>query len=874
MTQRAATSDFGREIIRIRAARTHNLRGIDVDLPTGRLTVITGVSGSGKSSLAFDTLFAEGRRRYLESITIQSRSLLQQWPRPDVAEISGLPPTICLNQRVTTAPVRSTLASMTEIHACLRLLFARAGTARCTGCGQLVSSQSLEQIVQRTLALPERSRVMILTPVVRCRRGSHRDALERIARLGFVRVRIDGVLLDLADVKPLTASREHSIEAVVDRIVLRAGIEQRLRESLELACRESGGTCLVCHQVDEQWNERLFSTRYCCPQCDLNFPTLDPAMFSFNSPRGACPTCRGLGFSDSVEDVALLSRISPAACPACSGTRLQPFARGVTYHGVSLPGFTQLSVAEAAQLTDSWLARLPDAGGTADGPASRDSDLVALRTLPEIRRRLACLEQVGVGYLTLDRPARTLSGGEFQRARLAACLGSGLHGACFVLDEPTVGLHPRDTNRLLQTLLEIRDEGATVVVVEHDETIMRHADWIVDLGPGAGADGGQLLFAGTPEDAARLADSPTGRYLRGESLLPVSRRSADHPFGIPLTAGDMPVLGIRGACLNNLQGISLTIPLQRLVCVSGVSGSGKSSLIIDTLLPLARAACQSRPSPKIVPADVQCEGIDGIEQIRRVVAFEDRPGPGQSRSCLATMTGLWNEIRQVFVRTRDARLRGYRSQRFSLNSGDGRCAMCRGSGTRSLKLGFLPEATVPCPGCRGRRFNQATLSVRFRHRSVADILEMRVDEAAEFFSEFPRLAAPLATLQQVGVAYLRLGQPASTLSGGEAQRIRLAAELTDPQRAHTLYVLDEPTSGLHPLDVARLISLLQDLVRAGHSVIVVEHHPDVMRFADWLIDLGPDSGAAGGTVVAAGPPAWIIESGQGFTADALRRLRF
>lgn len=829
----------------IRGARTHNLRNIDVDLPSGKLIVMTGVSGSGKSSLAFDTLFAEGQRRYLESVSIQTRTLLRQLPRPDVDDITGLAPTISVDQRVSSVPVRNTLAVTAEIHDFLRLLYARGGTAHCTGCGRSVQRQSVDQILQRTLLLPERTRLMILSPIVRGRRGGHKEVLERIARNGFVRARIDGEVLDIAEATALDARKSHTIEAIVDRIVLKDGISPRLRESIELACRESDGTCIISHEADGTWNAKLYSTRFSCPDCDLNFATPEPRSFSFTSPWGACPECTGLGVQGAVDLDNDITTFHHEPCRVCSGSRLQPLPSAMTFLSLTIQQFSQQSVADALKTVDDWMSQLSDSAGAADVSMSQESRLVAERTLPDIRARLKCLSDVGIGYLTLDRSTRTLSGGEFQRARLAASLSSQLHGACLILDEPTAGMHPRDTQRLLKTLHQLRDSGSTVIVVEHDGDIIRAADWLIDLGPGAGVDGGQLLFAGTPADAMLHAQSPTGKYLRGE--LPEVESS---PLEQTLSSRR---LTIRNARLNNLKNITVELPLDCLVCVTGVSGSGKSSLITDTLLPIVAAVVNRQRDAANAAADTRCDGVDGLEYIQRVVSLDQSPLGRSSRSCIATLCDVWNDVRRLFAKTRDARSRGFTSQHFSFNSGEGRCSDCRGTGTRQVRMNFLPDAVVPCPTCDGARFSATVRSIRFRERSVADILRMRIDEAADFFREFQKLHSVIETFRSVGLGYLTLGQPATTFSGGEAQRAKLAAELAAPSSQHTLYLLDEPTSGLHPADVGCLMRHLRQLVVSGHSVIVIEHNPDVVRCSDWIIDIGPDSASLGGEVVYAGP---------------------
>ena len=888
----AANELIGQRVISVRGARTHNLQNVSVDLPLGQLIVMTGVSGSGKSSLAIDTLFAEGQRRYLESVSIQTRSLLQQLPRPDVDDISGLPPAVSVDQRVSAAPARSTLAVTAEIYDYLRLLYSRAGIAHCTQCQKPVSSHTVEQIVSRTLNLPDRSRLMILSPMVRNRKGAHQEVLERIGRNGFVRARIDGELTDVADFKPLAPNQRHTIEAVIDRIVMKEGIQPRLRESIELACRESEGTCLICLQQDSGWSEVLWSIRFRCADCDLTFPAPEPRIFSFQTATGVCPACKGLGaegFLESRNDTTVFGR---KPCSVCHGSRLQPFASGLTFLEMPLADFTAQTIDAAILTTRRWMSQLQSDASPAPlssgSSLTHESQLVADRTLPDILARLECLQQMGIGYLTLDRSTASLSGGEYQRTRLAACLGSGLHGACFVLDEPTAGLHPRDTQRLLQTLRQIRDRGATVVVVEHDGDLMRAADWLVDLGPGAGADGGNILFSGTPSDAARTAVSPTGSYLRGELTQQAGHGAAPE---VPSEAeaqtsetihaedaqscsvADQPVISIQRASLNNLCGVDVEFPLRRLVCVTGVSGSGKSSLVMDTLLPLAQAQCSDSVRTDTKLLDVCCGGVTGLEYIQRVVALDSSPLGRTSRSCIATVSGVWDYIRRLFAKTREARSRGWGSLRFSFNSGDGRCPECRGTGVRNLQMKFLPDAAVPCASCRGRRFRRLTLGVRFKGRNAAEVLAMRIDEAVDFFSEIESIHRVLSVYRTIGLGYLSLGQSASTFSGGEAQRVRLAAELAELSGQHTLYILDEPTAGLHPADVCRLLAVLKQLVAAENSVIVVEHSLQMMQAADWLIDLGPDRGAFGGRLVFSGLPQQMISEGQGYTADALRNAR-
>jgi excinuclease ABC subunit A len=690
-----------------------------------------------------------------------------------------------------------------------------------------------------------------------------------------VRARVDGELIDISEAKPLEPGKSHTIEAIVDRIVMKEGIESRLRESIDLACRESDGTCIISHEANGQWTEKLFSTRFSCPACNLNFPTPEPRSFSFGSPWGACQECSGLGVRGAINQDGPMTTFHQEPCPSCEGTRLQPFPRNITFQNVSLPQLSRQSVDEALQTVRRWCAELDK---THVEPLTQEAVLVAERTLPDIEARLKCLSDVGIGYLTLDRPARTLSGGEFQRARLAASLSSQLYGAHFVLDEPTAGLHPRDTNRLLTALFGLRDAGGTVIVVEHDGEIMRAADWLVDLGPGAGADGGLLLFSGTPDDAERLAQSPTGDYLRGQ----LERRG--QPDSPTKTApsidaqkskatnqtADRATLTIRNARLHNLQSIDVVIPLHQLVCVTGVSGSGKSSLIFGTLLPVISAFLIRDRNVDAAAADARCDGIDGMDQIRRVLSLDQSPLGRSSRSCIATLCGLWDEVRRLFAKTRDARAKGLSSRHFSFNSGEGRCPECRGTGIRNVRMNFLPDAIVPCPLCNGMRFSKMVNSICFREKSVGDVLQMRVDEACEFFSEFDRLHGVLDTFRSVGLGYLSLGQPATTFSGGEAQRAKLASELARPSSEHTLYVLDEPTSGLHPADVNRLLIHLRRLVDVGHSVIVIEHQLDVIRQADWVLDIGPDCADLGGKIVFEGSPTDLMHCQSSLTGQALR----
>lgn len=925
------------EWIRVRGARVHNLRNVDVDLPRDRLTVLTGPSGSGKSSLAFDTLHAEGQRRYLETLRVDPRALFDQLQRPDVDLIDGLPPTLCVSQHTASVRPRSTLATLTEIHDHLRLLWARLGTPHCWQCGQPIHKHTIGEIVRQTLGLEEGRKVLILAPLVNQEKGEHREIFQTMRQAGYQRMRVNGVVLDLRDTPRLDPGRPHSIEVVVDRLVVRPALEDRLRESLQTALKLADGAVVVSELTDEGPIDQTYSTRFACPRCRISYSELQPRSFSFNNPQGACPACDGLGLVRRLDPDRLLpnlrwtikeeleylrnlageaimlpafdrrmlqqwraafpaeekwgattplerwpkeareallhgtTRTAPPfpgllallqspekedeadsaadsitdllgghfPCPECGGARLNREARSVRFAGKALPEVTALTVAEAL----AFFADLPVRNG--DG---RPSARVRQVLLGEITQRLRFLVQVGLGYLTLDRPAPTLSGGELQRARLATHLGAGLLGVCYILDEPTIGLHPRDTDRLLAALRDLQQSGNTVILVEHDESVIRQADWIVDIGPGAGRAGGRVLHSG-PAVAVLDQVLPPGRTL------PVATLPAPQQF-----------LTIRGARHHNLKNIDVAIPLGRLTCVTGVSGSGKSSLVYEILCRAVR-----RHLGLASPEPGAHDRIDGLEQIDQIIEVDQTPLGRSSRSNAASYTGIYEEVRQLFAATREAKARGYKANRFSFNTRGGRCEECQGQGVRKVALHFMPELTIPCPVCRGRRFNPATLEIRYKGKSIADVLDLSAEAALDLFQNVPALVRPLQALVDVGLGYLTLGQPSSTLSGGEAQRVKLAAELARTTTGRTLLLLDEPTTGLHFTDVARLVQVLRRLVEAGNTLVIIEHHLDVIAVADWVIDLGPEAGEAGGQVLAAGPPPLIAACPESVTGKWLQK---
>jgi len=937
--------------ILIKGACEHNLKGIDVEIPRDKLVVITGVSGSGKSTLAFDTIYAEGQRRYVESLSAYARQFLEQMDKPDVESIEGLSPAIAIEQKTTSKNPRSTVGTVTEIYDYLRLLFARAGQVHCPQCDRAISTQTVEQMVDRILALPDGSRLLLLAPMVRGRKGEYRKELKQLQADGFARVRIDGTLYELTETPELDKQKQHTIEVVVDRLIVKDGIATRLAESLETALHLADGLVQVefagTPPAGVPTEPLLFSSRHACVECGVSLPEIAPRTFSFNNPHGACPACTGLGtrryfdpelivpdpslslrrgalapwstrtgffylpildalgdhygFSldtpyaelpESIRDLLLhgsgdesirfyydqggqriyyqrpfegvipnLERrlkeseseqqqerfetfMASQPCPVCQGARLKPAALAVRIGGRNIRELCALSVVDAQRFFAGL--ELPP----------REAE-IARRVLKEVRERLAFLSGVGLDYLTLDRAAGTLSGGEGQRIRLATQIGSSLVGVLYILDEPSIGLHQRDNRRLLDTLKRLRDLGNTVLVVEHDEETILEADHVIDMGPGAGVHGGRIVAEGPPAAILAAPDSLTGDYLAGRCSipLPAARRKAKGQ------------LRVRGASANNLCGIDVSIPLGVMTCVTGVSGSGKSTLIIDTLYrALAQRLHQGGEKPGAVTA------IEGLEQLDKVIDIDQSPIGRTPRSNPATYTGLFTDIRDLFAQLPEARVRGYKPGRFSFNVKGGRCEACQGDGIIKIEMHFLPDVYVQCEICKGARYNRETLEVRYKGRNIAEVLDLTAAQGAEFLGNVPVLRRKLETLVAVGLGYIKLGQSATTLSGGEAQRVKLARELGKRATGKTIYILDEPTTGLHFDDIRQLLEVLQRLVDTGNTVLIIEHNLDVIKSADWLIDLGPEGGSGGGRVIAVGPPEEVAACAHSHTGYYLNKL--
>ncbi|MEI9812226.1 MAG: excinuclease ABC subunit UvrA [Acidobacteriota bacterium] len=916
--------------ITVHGARQHNLKNISVEIPRNTFTVITGLSGSGKSSLAFDTIYAEGQRRYVETLSPYARQFLDQMERPEVDSIDGLSPAISIEQKTTNRSPRSTVGTITEIYDYLRVLYAAVGVPHCPNCNIEIAQQSQDQILEQVLALGDKQRVMILAPIVRGRKGEYKKELEKLARQGFVRARIDGVLRPLDEEITLDRRKNHTIEVVVDRLVVKAEIEKRLAASIQTASKLADGLVLV-SVVDGE--ERLYSSKLACPNCGASVPQLEPRSFSFNSPFGACATCNGLGsqwtfdpnkiivdparplfdgglgpggghsyvqhainalanaqklpINKPVEDftrkqyailmdgagegreakpglIAVLTKhykehiesetyhewfmgyMSPTVCPDCHGARLKPSSLAVKVKGATIADLTKMSLVRAQETVKAWKM------------TSREQQ-IAGRPIEEIRNRLDFLINVGLDYLSLDRSSATLSGGEAQRIRLATQIGSKLRGVLYVLDEPSIGLHPRDNNRLLESLANLRDLGNTVLVVEHDADTIERADYVIDLGPGAGRLGGELVAQGTPKQIIATPGSLTGQYLSGarEIAVPEMRRT---PPG--------PSIVIRGATEHNLKKVDVEFPLGTFIVVTGVSGSGKSTLVNDILYrAAARTVYGSRTEPGAYAS------IKGLELLDKVIEIDQAPIGRTPRSNPATYTQVFGPIRDLYARLPESRARGYKPGRFSFNVKGGRCEACQGDGMKRIEMNFLPDVYVTCDVCRARRYNHETLQVKYKDRSIADLLEMPVEDALGVLENIPAIHAKLETLVRVGLGYLHLGQSSTTLSGGEAQRIKLARELSRRQTGKTLYILDEPTTGLHFEDVRKLLQVLHSLVDLGNTVVVIEHHLDVIKTADWLIDLGPEGGDRGGTLIAAGTPEDLVRNAKhSYTAQALKPL--
>lgn len=929
-------------VLHVKGAREHNLKNIDVTIPRNRLVVITGISGSGKSSLAFDTIYAEGRRRYVESLSAYARQFLGQVEKPDVDFIEGLSPAISIDQKTRSHNPRSTVGTVTEIYDYLRLLYARIGHPHCPECGRPITQQSAEQIADAIMAFPQGTRVQIMAPVARGRKGEYRKTFEEIRQEGFTRVRVDGVVRTLYEEIELVKQKKHTIEIVVDRIGVEPSKRTRITDSVETALKHGGGVLSV---LADDGVEHLYSEHYACIHCGVSYEELSPRMFSFNNPYGACPECSGLGYRKEIDpelvvvptrgllnggllpwansksrwfeaEMGALCKafhIDPASpigdlpeekrdlilygtrgktirfdytstsgytrtytrafrgviptlerwyrettsegwreeieqymatlpCPVCRGARLKPEVLAVTVDGLNIYQVTTLSIRSALTLFENLSL------------SSREA-LIAAQLLKEIKARLGFMVAVGLDYLTLDRQAGTLAGGEAQRIRLATQIGSQLTGVLYVLDEPSIGLHQRDNRRLLATLKGLRDLGNTVIVVEHDEETMRESDYIVDLGPGAGAHGGEVVVTGTPEEVAACSRSVTGQYLSGTFAIPIPEKRRE---------GNGKRLRVIGAAAHNLKHIDVAIPLGRFVCVTGVSGSGKSSLIEEVLYRgvahrLHQTARRAGPHDDLL----------GVEHIDKVIEIDQSPIGRTPRSNPATYTKLFDDVRALFARTPEAKMRGYPAGRFSFNVKGGRCEACQGQGEEKIEMHFLPDIYVPCEVCKGSRYNRETLQIRYKGKSIADVLAMSVEEALDFFSNIPRIRRGLQTLYDVGLSYIELGQPAPELSGGEAQRIKLAKELSRRSTGKTLYILDEPTTGLHAADVKKLLQVLHRLVAAGNTVVVIEHNLDVIKTADWIIDLGPEGGEAGGTVIAVGTPEEVAQISGSYTGQYL-----
>jgi excinuclease ABC subunit A len=839
------------DAIIVKGARVHNLKGFDVVIPRDRMTIVTGPSGSGKSSLAFDTIYAEGQRRYVESLSVYARQFLEQMTKPEIESVSGLSPTISIDQKTTSYNPRSTVGTVTEIYDYLRLLYSRVADPQCYNCGRPIESQSPQQVIDRILSFEPNTKLAVLAPIVKGRKGEHRKELDRLQQRGYVRVRVDGETYDLAENFPIKKNQKHDIEVFIDRIILKGdpnALRVRVAEAIDQALELGGGEVVVIEYVKGKTHDHHFSSRFACTHCDISYPEPEPRLFSFNSPKGACPTCDGLGVDPNEDEEELEHHNSRSlgsqVCSDCEGDRLRIEARSFFLDGKSISEVSKLSIKAAGEFF---------------GKLKLDSrkSAIAGDVVTEIRDRLDFLERVGAGYLSISRPSQTLSGGENQRIRLATQIGSSLVGVVYVLDEPSIGLHPRDHDRLLRTLERIRDHGNTIVVVEHDRETIECADWIVDIGPGAGEKGGELISVGSLADVKKSKRSLTGKYLTGEMKIPVpkERRKAAKGKTIRLT----------GAIGNNLKNVDIDIPLGTFTCVTGVSGSGKSTLVIDTLYPaLMKHLYDSNVG------EIPVKKVTGLELVDKVIDIDQSPIGRTPRSNPATYTDLFGPIRNLFASLPESQIRGFKPGRFSFNVAGGRCETCEGDGVRKIEMHFLPDVYVECETCKGQRFNRETLEIRYKGKNIAEVLGMAVADALEFFDAVPMVKSKLKVLNDVGLGYLRLGQSATTLSGGEAQRIKLAKELSKRSTGQTLYILDEPSTGLHFDDVSKLVRIIQALVDQGNTVVVIEHNLDIIKAADHLIDMGPEGGAAGGEVVALGTPEDVAKNPRSYTGKFLK----
>lgn len=821
----------------IKGAREHNLKNIEISIPRDAITVITGPSGSGKSSLAIDTIYAEGQRRYVESLSAYARQFLEQLQKPDVDSIEGLSPSIAIDQRTVSKSPRSTVGTITEIYDYMRVLYTRIGKPYCYNCNTLISRQEAKDIIQSVMLLPQGSRLQILSPIIRERKGEYRKELQEMRREGFIRARIDGKMMDLTQDIVLKKHKRHTIEIVIDRLIIKLGIERQLKDAIETALSYSDTVVINLIAGDR---DMLFSKTAVCLNCGISYPDINPMFFSFNSRQGACPRCNGLGFENLDEDSEAIE--DKKYCRLCNGSRLRKEALSIKIQDINIGEFAQMSVSDALFFVRNLT--LTDREQT-----------IAFRVLKEVRDRLHFLEKVGLEYLTLDRSSLTLSGGEAQRIRLATQLGSSLTGVLYILDEPSIGMHPRDCKKLLESLASIRDAGNTLVVVEHDEETIRWADYIVDMGPGAGLNGGWIVASGRPDEIVRNRESITGEYLGGfmSIEIPYMRRNPKD------------FIQIISAQEFNLKEIDVKIPLGTFTCVTGVSGSGKSTLVIEILYKaLSKELYGSNVSPG------HCREIRGMDKIHGVKCVDQSPLGKTPRSNPATYTGIFTFVRELFSQVTDSRIRGYTPSRFSFNLAGGRCESCRGDGLVKVEMHFLPDVYVPCDACKGKRYNRETLDIKYKGKNIADVLDMTVYEALQFFSSIPLIRQRLEVLEDVGLGYLKLGQPASTLSGGEAQRVRLSKELGKKSTGNTLYILDEPTTGLHFVDIQKLLNVINSLVDSGNTVIVIEHNLDVIKSADYLIDLGPEGGEGGGRVIAEGTPEEVSMNPKSYTGRFLR----